>query len=295
MIVTCGEALVDMVPEPKPGGGPYNAAVAAARLGAPTAFAGCISDDRYGELLLAHLVDNGVDTSLVSRSDAPTARAIVEHVPELRFRFEGDGTADTLLGALPLGRLDAAAHILHGGTLGLFRGRTADTLATAVEAHDGIVSLDPNVRPQVIADRDRWDHYHGRWLRCADVYKASDEDLAWIWPGRTSESVAAELLASGTTAVVVTKGADGLWIHTGSVVVSARPPAITVVDTVGAGDTIAGALLASLWELTDESARPLVDLATREWESIARRAVAAAAVTCSRAGADPPRRSELEW
>jgi fructokinase len=295
MIVSCGEALVDLVPEPTPGGGPMNAAIAAARLGAPAAFVGCVSTDAYGDLLWSHLLDNGVELSLVTRSAAPTARAIVEHVPQLRFRFEGEGTADTLLDRVDLDRLGTGPHIVHGGTLGLFRGRTADTLASLVEAHDGIVSLDPNVRPQIITDRDRWDRYHERWLGRADLYKASDEDLGWIWPGRRPESVAEEQLAAGLAAFVVTKGADGLTIHTAHGEASARPPEITVVDTVGAGDTIAGAILVSMWELAATAGRPLSDVTATEWEVVARRAVDAAAVTCSRAGADPPLRTEIPW
>ncbi|MEP6298227.1 MAG: PfkB family carbohydrate kinase, partial [Ilumatobacter sp.] len=97
MIFSCGEALMDLVPEPVPGGGPMNVAIAAARLGAPASFVGGISTDHFGDLLWSHIESNGVDMSLSRRFDAPTARAIVEHVPQLRFRFEGEGTADTML------------------------------------------------------------------------------------------------------------------------------------------------------------------------------------------------------
>lgn len=295
MIVSCGEALVDLVPQAVAGGGPMNVAIAAARLGAPSAFVGGISNDAHGDMLWSYLGDNDVDTRLCGRFDAPTARAIVEHRPELRFRFEGHRTADTLLAEVDLSKLPTGPHIVHGGTLGLFRGRTAETLARLAEDHDGLVSLDPNVRPQIIDDRERWHHFHRRWLAHTDIYKASDEDLAWIWPNRSADSAAREILANGVSVVIVTKGADGLAVvtHDGEIQVGA--PNIDVVDTVGAGDTIVAAVLTSASEMTAGSVSRIHDLALSDWKTIAKRAVGAAAITCSRPGADPPHRSELDW
>jgi len=295
MIVSCGEALVDLVPEPVAGGGPMNVAVAAARLGVPAAFVGAVSTDEFGDLLWAHLESNGVDLRLCPRLDAPTARAIVEHVPELRFRFEGDGTADTLLDSVDLSRLGPGPHIVHGGTLGMFRGTTAETLARLAESHDGIVSLDCNVRPQIIDDPERWHHFHERWLWNTNIYKGSDEDFGWIWPGRSMESCAEQLISNGTEVVVLTRGSEGLSIVTDDGEVRAAAPSITVADTVGAGDTIVGALLSSLWNHGDGSGTAsLNDIGPSDWLAFAQRAVEAAAITCSRPGADPPYRSELD-
>lgn len=296
MIVSCGEALVDLVPDPVAGGGPMNVAIAAARLGAPAAFAGGISTDVYGDLLWEHLVANRVDTRLCRRFDAPTARALVEHVPKLRFRFDGDGTADTLLDDVNLASLRNGPHIVHGGTLGLFRGRTAETLADLVEHHDGIVSLDPNIRPQIIGDRTRWEHFHERWITRTDIYKASDEDLAWIWPNQSADSAARSLLARGVSAVVVTRGADGLTVVTEDGEVQVGAPPVEVLDTVGVGDTIVAVVLASLLELaTNDGVLDVGDVSLSVWKTIARRAVAAAAITCSRVGSDPPYRTDLDW
>ena len=161
MIVSCGEALVDVVPDeggaPRavPGGGPMNVAVAAARLGAPAAFVGGVSTDAHGEMIWAHLVANGVRTAAVQRSAHPTARAVVEHHPQLVFRFEGTDTADVHLTAVDEASLGPRPHIVHGGTLGLFRGTTAETLARYVESGPGLISLDPNTRPAMIDDRRR--------------------------------------------------------------------------------------------------------------------------------------------
>lgn len=272
-----------------------NVAIAAARLGAASSFVGGISTDEFGEMLWQHLTSNGVDLSLCQRFDAPTAKAIVEHVPQLRFRFEGVDTADTRLADLDTGPMAGAHNIIHGGTLGMFRGPTAETLARVAESHDGVVSLDPNIRPQIIDDRDAWWHFHQRWLPHVDIYKGSDEDLEWIWPDRTPEDSAEWLLANGVGVVIVTRGADGLQILTPSSSSRAVPPKIDVVDTVGAGDTIVGTVLTSIAEHFEDAAIDLAELGAAEWQTFADRAVTAAAITCSRAGADTPMRSELDW
>lgn len=295
MIFSCGEALVDLVPEPVPGGGPMNVAVAAARLGAPSAFVGGVSTDDFGDMLWSHIEKNGVDLSLSRRFDAPTARAIVEHVPELRFRFEGDGTADTLLDSIDHAAVRGRSNIVHGGTLGMFRGVAADAYADLAASHDGLVSLDPNIRPQIIDDVASWHDFHDRWLPHVDLYKGSDEDLAWIWPDRTPEDSASWLLEQGASAVIVTRGADGLSILTSGGEAFATAPRVDVVDTVGAGDTIVGVVLTSIAEHFGDAAIDLGQLVVSDWERFAQRAVVAAAVTCSRAGADVPYRRELDW
>ncbi|MEM9894392.1 MAG: PfkB family carbohydrate kinase [Actinomycetota bacterium] len=295
MIISGGEALVDLVPHPVVGGGPFNVAVAAARLGGAAAFVGPVSTDAYGDQIMAHLLDNGVDVTLCPRLEAPTARAIIEHTPKLVFRFEGTDTADTLLAEADLSVFGEGPHILHGGTLGLFRGKTAETLASAAEEHDGLVSLDPNIRPQIISDRAGWDHFHQRWLAGTDIYKGSDEDFDWVWPGRGTDSVTEELLANGVTAVILTRGGEGLSVATRDGQLFAQAPAVEVVDTVGAGDTIVAALLVSLAEHGVATGESLAEVTGGDWQIMADRAVAAAAITVSRAGADTPRRDELPW
>lgn len=295
MIVSCGEALVDLVPEAAPGGGPMNVAVAAARMGAPSAFVGRVSTDEHGQLVWNHLLTNGVDLRACERGDEPTARAVVRHIPHLTFEFEGDDTADTMLTRFDPAELGGGPHLLHGGTLGFFRGRTAETLAGAVETHDGIVSLDPNVRPDIVDDRSRWDHFHQRWLAHTHIYKASEEDLSWVWPDQDAESSAARLLQGAVQAVFVTRGPDGVSVFTRDGRIDVPSPSVEVADTVGAGDTFAASVLVSLQD-RPEGAAPsnLAAASTAEWSAIARRAVAAAAINCSRVGADPPTRAELD-
>lgn len=300
MIISCGEALVDIVDgTPMPGGGPMNAAIASARLGAPAAFAGALSTDEHGETLYRHIRANGVLLDLIQRTDAPTARAIVEHVPELRFTFEGDNTADMQLSTFDVAVVGQGPHILHGGTLGLFRGQTAETLAAFAELHDGVVSLDPNIRPQILgADpvlSTAWNGFHDRWLSNTDIYKGSDEDLAWIFPDLGPSEWVETLLAAGVSAVIITRGADGLSVFTADGEARAVSRRVEVVDTVGAGDTVCGVVLASLWEsgITSKAAVRAMTLA--DWTEIAEHAVDAAALTCSRVGADVPYRHELSW
>lgn len=294
MIVSCGEALIDMVPEPVPGGGPMNVAVASARLGAPTAFVGRLSTDHHSERISRYLQGNGVDLTLCDEGPEPTAIARVEYRPEPIFRFEGSNTADMNLTRVDLGRLGVGPHILHGGTLGMFRGRTAETLAALAERHQGIVSVDPNVRPQIIEDRSRWDHFHGRWQGVAHVYKMSDEDAEWIWPSRSIDDCAEELLGGATKVVLATRGAEGATVFTGSGQFEVPARTIDVVDTVGAGDTFVAGVLVGLWDRgLGAVPEELADLSRDDWNTIVEAAVECAAVTSSRTGADPPFRWEL--
>ena len=294
MIVSCGEALVDLVPDPVPGGGPMNVAVACARLGVPTAFVGRISTDAHGERIWAFLKSNQVDVRACQRGPEPTARAVVEHTPRLSFRFEGDATADTLLSSVDMRTLGPGPHILHGGTLGMFRGRTAETLARLAERHRGIVSVDPNVRPRIIDDRARWHHYHNRWLANADIYRASDEDLAWIWPGRSGADCAAELLSGKPSLVFITHGRSGATVYTPEGELSEGGEAVEVSDEIGAGDTFVAAILASVWKLgVAKAPEGIGSLPLTEWRKVLKLSNAAAAITCSRPGADPPLVSEL--
>ena len=270
-----------------------NAAVAAARLGAPSAFVGRVSTDAGGELIWKHLQRNQVNVRASERGPEATARAIINLTPNPSFRFEGSNTADTALGSADLAALGPGPHIVHGGTLGMFRGRTADVLASLAERHDGLVSLDPNVRPAIIEDRDRWDRFHERWLGVCDLYRASDEDLEWIWPGRAAEDCAAELLAGRIATVIITRGGHGVTVYTAEGQLEVAAPQVDVVDTVGAGDAFAGAVLASLWERLGADRTAFAALDLRQWRAIAERAAVAAALTCTRAGADPPDARDL--
>lgn len=294
MIITAGEALVDLVPDARPGGGPLNVAVTAARLGAPTAFAGRVSTDAHGELIWQHLRASGVDLRLTQRGPEPTARAIVELGPTPSFRFEGEGTADVSLEPIDLSSVGPGPHLLHGGTLGLFRRPGAAVLADLLDAHRGLVSLDPNVRPALIPDRAEWFRWFERWLDRCDVLRGSDEDFEWLAPGRDPQDVAVELLSRGVAVVLVTRGSRGVTVHrpSGALEVPAVP--VDVVDTVGAGDSFCGAVLSALWERGVAQRQDLEALGEDDWRQVAGFGARVAALTCARRGADPPWRHQLE-
>ena len=293
MIVSCGDAIIDMMPDPVPGGSNMNVAVAAARLGAPTAFLGRVSLDPFGDLLMKHMEDSGVNTELVERGPEPTAKAIVSLDPSPSFRFDADGTAEANLSRADLSPLGPGPHIVHGGTFGMYRGRTAHTLADLVETNPGLVSLDPNVRPTIVDDRAEWDYWYRRWLHQTSLYRCSDEDLAWISPGRSVDSFAAELLAGGIEAVIVTKGADGCDVFTSSWSDHRAGHTVDIVDTVGAGDTFTGAILSGLQERGITSRGSLSSLGRMSFLEVIDNALAASAVVCGRSGADPPWRREM--
>jgi fructokinase len=273
-----------------------NVAVAAARLGAAAAFVGRVSFDAFGELLMNHMENSGVNTTLVERGPEPTARAIVSIYPSPSFEFDAEGTAEANLNSADLSALGQGPHIVHGGTFGMYRGRTASTLADLVETEPCMVSLDPNVRPSIVDDRTEWDYWHQRWLDQTSLYRCSDEDLSWISPGRSAESFAAELLVRGVEAVIVTRGAGGCEVFTRSWSVKRPVAAAEVVDTVGAGDTFTGAILCGLYERGITSRGSLRSLEKASFLEVIDNALSAAALVCTREGADPPWRVEVrDW
>lgn len=292
MLVTAGEALVDLVPEPIVGGAPLNVALAAARLGTPTAFLGRTSTDEHGAAIRATLEAGGVDMRLVEVGDQPTLRAVVEHGPPVTYRFEGTGTADEFIDDTDLGRLGPGPHLLHACGLGLFRGPASGRFLAEAQRLRGLVSLDPNPRPQAITDRPGWVHRLEAWLDRADILRATEEDLTYLAPGRAPASFMAERVERGTAVAVLghDDGTNTITTATTSVEVPLVPT--TVVDTVGAGDTFVGALLAEVIARLDDGV-PLAGLDAAEWSRIGGFAAAAASITCSRTGADPPTRDEV--
>ncbi len=293
-IICAGESLVDVIPtddggeQAVPGGGPMNAAIAAARLGVPTAFVGRVSTDANGDLIWAHLEESGVVLSAAQRGPEPTARAVVVTKPVQSFSFEGDNTADASMIEADISSLGPGPHILHAGTLGVFRGSTAEALAGLLDGFDGVVSFDPNIRPQVFPNRAEWLAVANRWLDRADVIKASDEDMDWIGVQP------ADLLARGAAVVLRTTGGTGVdgFLADGS---EFHVPAqqVDVVDTVGAGDSFCGATLVRLHRAGCLTPEAVAALDAETWRSIVTYAVRAAAVTVSRLGADPPWANEL--
>jgi len=310
-VVVAGESLVDLVPDGDgdlralPGGSPFNVAVGLGRLGVPTALLGPISTDEHGGSLAARLVEAGVRTLPTERTARPTTLATVrlDDAGHASYTFSLEGTSATGMGAEDLAT--AVAEAPEAGTAPLHVSLGAVTLASpgtgallagmlADAASRPFVSLDPNVRPAVIEDMDAERAAIARAVAAVDLVKVSDDDLRALHPGRDPLAVAGGWARSGPALVVVTRGREGATAvrdDSGTLTVASLP--VDVVDTVGAGDAFTSGLLAALDDrgLLDRTALRAVDAATlREVLAFASRV---AAVTCTRHGADPPRREEL--
>ncbi|MHB9754434.1 carbohydrate kinase family protein [Streptomyces sp. BYX5S] len=318
MIVVAGEALIDLVPQgvgpgsepggdtggapdapatelpalaPRLGGGPYNTAVALGRLGSPVAFCSRVSRDTFGEALLGGLRAAGVDVSPVQRGDEPTTLAVASVGADgsAAYSFYVEGTADRLF-AVPEA-LPAGTRAVSFGTcsLALEPGATAyEELMRSAAARGVFTALDPNIRAGLIPDADAYRARFKSWLASTALLKLSEDDAEWL--GGTPQ----EWLAAGPAAVVVTRGGDGLTVFTrdgGAYTVPGKR--VDVVDTIGAGDTVNAALLHGLARRDALSPAAVAGLDGDDWSRLLRFAARAAAITCSRAGAEPPYASEL--
>ncbi|ORI26209.1 carbohydrate kinase [Rhodococcus sp. 1168] len=306
-ILVCGEALVDLVPvhegpllSPKLGGGPFNVAVTLGRLGSSVAFLSRVSTDPFGEQILGSLRDAGVDTSWVQRGAEPTTLAMTTLADDgsAQYSFYADGTADRLV--VDPGQLPDEITALSFGTLSLLYEPGASVYAGLLHrAHTAgkLTMLDPNIRPAAIDSPSgdiTADGFRSRfktWLPAVDILKVSEDDSHWLGSGAEGTSVD-DWLASGVTAVVMTRGGDGISVFTASGEICVPGVAVDVVDTIGAGDTVHGALLRFLEEENILTSRALGEMIEEEWERALRFAARAAAITVSRPGADPPWASE---
>ncbi|WP_318306126.1 carbohydrate kinase family protein [Amycolatopsis solani] len=309
MIVVGGEALVDLVPGdpldstvdgglrallPRLGGGPYNVALAAGRLGVPSAFLSRVSTDRFGEAMVERLHASDVDTSLLQRGDEPTTLAVValDAKGAAHYTFYVEGTADRLV-ADP-GPLPEEVTALSLGTLGMVLepGASAYEAVLRREAARGVLTvLDPNIREALITDPAAYRARFASWLPDVRLLKISDDDAAWLTGGADPLAAAKTWIESGVDAVVLTRGADGISVITAAGELAHVPSRkVAVVDTIGAGDTVQGALLAWLHtrEVTD-----LASLGADAWREALAFAAKAASITVSRSGAEPPTSADM--
>ena len=310
-MMICGEALLDvfqgeetrtgMALDANVGGSPFNLAVGLARLGQPAAFFSAISTGFAGERLMRTLRAEGVDTRAVARLDAPTTLSLIgldaQGVPS--YAFYGQGCADRLVDADALRRVPEQLALVHLGSYATVMEPTASTQRALVErerargAAGALVAYDPNIRLNVEPDLARWRDQLAWMLPRTDLLKVSDEDLGLLWPGTSIDEFAARAIAAGVGLVVVTRGAQGAvgWNAQGRVAID--PVAVQVVDTVGAGDTFQAALITWLAEHGALAAAALRGLGAEALRDALQFAARAAAITCSRRGADMPRRSEV--
>ncbi|HVS07629.1 MAG TPA: carbohydrate kinase [Candidatus Dormibacteraeota bacterium] len=299
MVVVCGEALIDRIPgTDSPGGGPYNTARALARLGIPTQFLGRLSTDALGRRLRDLLAADGADLSLTSFGPEPSTLAIADVDPDghAAYRFIIDGTsAPNLTRQMLPASLSSGVRALHVGTLGLVFEPIAPTIAGLVEReHENLlVMVDPNIRAAALNGTAGYRARLERIIAESTIVKASDADMAWLYPEVELVSAARALLAHGPSLVVVTLGADGAFGVCAGTEVRVPAPMVDVVDTIGAGDAFGAGLLAWLFD-HDRLSRDL-HLEREELGAALEFACLVASITCTRAGADPPRRTELHF
>ncbi len=281
-----GESIVDVVvgpggadPVERAGGSAANVAVALARLGRPVRFATAFADDEHGRIIADHLAGSGVelasDPHVVERT--PSARATISPEGAASYEFDVEWRLGTVDGEQPA--------FVHVCSLGTVLAPGADDVLAILDrlGPDACVTYDVNARPALTGTGPEVVARVEEVARRADLVKASDEDLAALWPGRDLDDAAAHLRSLGATTVVVTRGVDGSRWYSDDGVVTAPVEVAEVADTIGAGDTFMAAMIDALW---DDRSRPP--------DEVLRHAARAAAVTVSRVGADPPTRAELE-
>ncbi|NOD32118.1 carbohydrate kinase family protein [Ruegeria atlantica] len=308
MILCCGEALIDMISEPTAsgaigfvphtGGAVLNTAVAMGRLGVPVGMLTGLSSDMFGQQLIDALKASHVDTTHVITSDRPTTLAFVQLSDgHASYSFVDENTAGRML--LPEDMPDQlpAVSALYLGGISLACEPCADAYAALLDRHgsDRAVMLDPNIRPDFIKDQTRFRTRLNRMISRADIVKVSDEDLDWIIPGAEAESAKASvLLQAGPSVVIVTRGSDGAhgYLADGSEVsVPVKP--VEVVDTIGAGDTFNAGVLTELSRAEHLTKSGLRGLTVESLQAAMELGADVAAVTVSRAGAEPPWAHEL--
>lgn len=306
MILCCGEALIDMLPRdttagesafaPYAGGAIFNTAIALGRLGIETAFFTGLSDDMFGDILRETLKAANVDFGPCATLPLHTTLAFVKLVNgHASYAFFDENTAGRMITREHLPALGDACEALHFGAISLIPepcGSTYEALM-AREHEKRVISFDPNIRPGFIKDRQAHLARMNRMAAMSDIIKFSDEDLAWFGMEGSHDDLAAEWLKRGPKLVLITKGADGAVGYTTRHKVEVAGERVTVVDTVGAGDTFDAGVLASLkfdGLLTKADVAALGETAIRNALALGARV---AGVTVSRAGANPPWKHEI--
>ena len=288
-----GEALIDLIPvvggeiSEMVGGGPCNSAKALARLGFSTTFIGGISTDSYGEAIERELSNSGVILDFVHRSDLPTALAIatINEVGLASYEFKLDSTVSFNFNSSWLPKEDS--EVIHIGSVATLLEPGASELYKWLSKKSATIVFDPNVRPSIQGDREIYRNSVERWIDLAKIVKLSEDDFSWLYQSSESE-VIANWFSRGTEIVVVTRAERGLSAFTKEGRIDCPAAKVELVDSVGAGDTIGAVIVEGLLK------HGLAGLKADVLKQVLERAAKGAGITCSRAGANPPWKKELD-
>lgn len=295
-----GESLVDVVVRPEqepqafPGGSPANVAIGLARLDHPAVLLTWLGPDEYGDLVREHLASSGVAVAPGSNGADRTSVALARIGEDGAAQYEFDLTID-----YPDHAIDDDVAAVHVGSIGAVLDPGYEKVRDLLRAAraQATISYDPNLRPSIMGSPDAVRDRVLELVRLADVVKVSDEDLAWLEPGRDPHDVVREWSTYGPGIVVVTRGGEGaLGVTAGGAEYDLRAPKIVVADTVGAGDSFMGGLVSGLWRaglLAAENRDRLRNLSEVELGLLLDRCARIAAITVSRPGANPPTSAEL--
>ncbi|SMX37299.1 carbohydrate kinase family protein [Octadecabacter ascidiaceicola] len=302
MILACGEALIDMLPRksaegedcfaPYPGGAVFNTAIGLGRLGVDAQFFCGMSADFLGDILRGALDDSGVDHTPSPRMVAPCTVAFVKLVDgQATYAFYDENSAMRSLTAAP----ETEANALFFGGISLVGNGCGDVYEALMlrESPRRVTMIDPNIRPSFIKDVGAYRGRIDRMMAAADIIKLSDEDLHWLEGEGDLAELARGLVAKGAKLVCITQGADGVTGYTANHEVFVPSERAEVVDTVGAGDTFNAGTLAGLDRMGCLTKNRIANLTEDEIREALHLGVRVAAVTVSRAGANPPTAAEL--
>jgi fructokinase len=307
MILCCGDTLIDMLPRttvagesafaPYVGGALFNSAVALGRLGAPAGLLTGLSSDFFGKMLRAALAESHVDTSYAHISDNHTTLAFVRLVEgQASYTFFDENSAGRMLRESDLPELDESVTAMLFGCMSLISEPCGSAYEALMRREHGrrMTMLDPNIRKDFVPDKPAHLARLKRMIAMADIVKLSDEDLDWFGEAGSQDEAAAGWLKQGPALIVVTHGARGANAYSrhGKTSIAARKA--DIVDTVGAGDTFNAGILASLEESGLLSKAAIAGLSEQSIRQALEFAATIAAVTVSRAGANPPWRHELD-
>jgi fructokinase len=307
MLLSCGDALIDFLPVksadgrdaivPMVGGSCLNTAVGMARLGAPTGFVGGISTDLFGRMIADHAIDSGIDLRYATRSEHQTTLAFVRTVagdPQYAFYDEQTASRNWTYGrgSIPLADVEAI-HV--GSTTLVDESEAAQVLAMINDARGATaISFDPNCRPDLVKHKGHYVECMHAFASIADIIRMSDTDFEYLYGNGDSADGAKSLIAAGASLCVITRGSQGAQaLHRQAGAIEIAAPTVKLVDAIGAGDSFQAAMLFALWAIGRIRPSELARATADELRRVLSFAALCAAFTCTRAGADPPRRTDV--